>query len=85
MIDDFSVPVITRYDEDDSGARLDALIRRVREGQGAGKALRDLQPWMASLPRSAAVEAERQGNAEALTGDLFLWLGRYHPQRGIQT
>ena len=87
MIDDFGVSVIVRYESDDApAARLDALISEARKAtSGAGKVLRDLQPWMATLPRSFAVEAERRGDAEALTGDLLLWLAPYHEQRGIET
>ena len=87
MIDDFGVSVIVRYETDDgSAARLDALISQVRAGTGrAGGALRELQPWMATLPRSLAIEAERRGDAEVLEGDLLLWLGDYDEQRGIET
>ena len=87
MIDDFGVSVVVRYERDDeSAARLDALITQVRAAAGgAGKVLRDLQPWMATLPRSLAIEAERRGDAEVLVGDLLLWLGTYHSQRGIET
>jgi CRISPR-associated endonuclease/helicase Cas3 len=87
MIDDFGVSVVARYEPDgDSGARLDALLRQVRAAPGGSyKALRDLQPWMATLPRSLAIEAERRGDAEVLAGDLLLWLGDYHRQRGIET
>ena len=87
MIDDFGVSVIVRYESDDySAARLDALISQARGATGgAGKVLRDLQPWMATLPRSLAVEAERRGDATVLAGDLLLWLGPYHSQRGIET
>jgi CRISPR-associated endonuclease/helicase Cas3 len=85
MIDDFGVSVIARYDEDqESGEALDALIRQAREGPDAGQAMRALQSWMATLPRSAAADAERRGDAEVLTGDLLLWRGSYHSQRGIE-
>ena len=87
MIDDYGVSVIVRYEPDaDSAARLDVLITQARRTTGvAGKVLRDLQPWMATLPRSLAIEAERRGDAEVLAGDLLLWLGTYHGQRGIET
>lgn len=86
MIDDFGVSVIARYQtDDDSNARLDELINQVRAGTGrVGWALRELQPWMATLPRSLAIEAERRGDAEVLAGDLLLWLRGYHQQRGIE-
>lgn len=87
MIDDFGVSVVTRYRlDDDSDVRLDALIRHVRTAASAsGKALRDLQPWMATLPRSMAIEAVRRSDAQVLVGDLLLWLGDYHDQRGMET
>jgi CRISPR-associated endonuclease/helicase Cas3 len=86
MIDDFSVPVVARDGSaGTSDPGLDALVRQVREGRNGGRAIRDLQPWMASLPQSAAAEAVRRGDAEVLAGDLFLWLGPYHSERGIES
>ncbi len=56
MIEDFGMSIVVRYElGGDSGERLDALIRQVRKADGrAGKALRDLQPWMATLPHGLA-------------------------------
>ncbi|MFE7319032.1 CRISPR-associated endonuclease Cas3'' [Streptomyces sp. NPDC057555] len=45
--------------------------------------LRDLQPHTASLPRHEAESALRSGLAEPVTGDLVLWHGTYHGQRGL--
>jgi len=86
MIDDFGVPVVARYEPDGgSGRRLDELIRQARGGYGGpGQVLRDLQLWTATLPRSLAAQAVRCGDAEVLLGDLLLWNGIYHPQRGIE-
>jgi CRISPR-associated endonuclease/helicase Cas3 len=86
MIDDFGVPVVVRYEPGEGpAARLDELIRRARGMfEPPGQVLRDLQPWTAALPHSLAVQAVRRGDAEMLLGDLLLWLGDYHKQRGIE-
>jgi CRISPR-associated endonuclease/helicase Cas3 len=86
MIDDFGVSVVVRYESgEDSACRLDALISQARRPRCVpARVLRDLQPWTATLPRSVAIEAERRGDAEVLLGDLLLWRGDYHQQRGIE-
>jgi CRISPR-associated endonuclease/helicase Cas3 len=86
MIDDFGVSVVVRHEPDeDSTSRLDMLISQARSTRCVpAQVLRDLQPWTATLPRSAAIEAQRRGDAEVLLGDLLLWLGDYHEQRGIE-
>jgi CRISPR-associated endonuclease/helicase Cas3 len=86
MIDDFGVSVVVRYEPDeDSASRLETLISQARNPRSVtARVLRDLQPWTATLPRSVAIEAERRGDAEVLLGDLLLWLGGYHEQRGIE-
>jgi CRISPR-associated endonuclease/helicase Cas3 len=86
MVDDFGVSVVVRDEPDeDSASRLDALISRARSPRcvPAG-VMRDLQPWTATLPRTVAIKAERCGDAEVLLGDLLLWLGGYHEERGIE-
>jgi CRISPR-associated endonuclease/helicase Cas3 len=86
MIDDFGVSVVVRHEPDeDSTSRLDMLISQARSTRCVpAQVLRDLQPWTATLPHSAAIEAQRRGDAEVLLGDLLLWLGDYHEQRGIE-
>jgi CRISPR-associated endonuclease/helicase Cas3 len=44
--------------------------------------LRELRPYLATLPRGVADRAE--GLTEPVTGDLIEWLGDYHPLRGIE-
>jgi len=88
MIDDFGVPAVVRYDPEDgpedTPARLDELISQARNPHGVpAQVLRDLQPWTATLPHSLAMAAQARGDAEVLIGDLLLWLGDYHSQRGI--
>jgi CRISPR-associated endonuclease/helicase Cas3 len=87
MIDDIGVPVVAPYASAGHPAeRLRALIAQARAPRGmTAKVLRDLQPWTATLPRSAAAAALRCGDAEVLAGDLILWGRDYHPQRGIVT
>jgi CRISPR-associated endonuclease/helicase Cas3 len=90
MIDEWTVPVVTRYGEDgpdaeEEGGRLDRILAHLRGGHpGAGTQLRALRPYLATLPRSAARKAMAEGQAEPVIGDLIEWLGPYHPQRGIE-
>lgn len=54
--------------------------RRMTDLRGV---FRRLQPHIASLPKHEVVAAEKSGLAEPVIGDLTLWLGTYHPERGL--
>jgi len=90
MIDEWTVPVVTRYgeyspDAEEEGGQVDRILAHLRGGYpGAGAQLRALRPYLATLPRAAALKAVEEGLAEPVIGDLIEWLGPYHPQRGIE-
>jgi CRISPR-associated endonuclease/helicase Cas3 len=66
----------------------DETVRRLRAG-GPGAAgdarhlLRELRPYMATVPKRLARQALDQGWAEPIIGDLLEWQLPYHPVRGI--
>jgi len=89
MIDEWTVPVVTRYgeglDPEEEDGQLDRILAHLRGGYpGAGAQLRALRLYLATLPRTAARKAVEEGQAEPVIGDLIEWLGPYHPQRGIE-
>ncbi|MGW0710521.1 CRISPR-associated endonuclease Cas3'' [Streptomyces sp. NPDC002643] len=82
--DEHSVPAIVVRDEADREA-IETAVARLRDPfRPCGpEVLRSLQPHTASLPRQEAETAVRCGLAVPVTGDLILWLGVYHEQRGL--
>ncbi|MFE7300618.1 CRISPR-associated endonuclease Cas3'' [Streptomyces sp. NPDC057579] len=85
MIEDgLSTPVVVIRREADR-ATIEAAIAQLRNpARPCGpEVLRSLQPHTASLPRHEAEAALRSGLAEPVTGDLLLWQGAYHAQRGL--
>ncbi|MGC0419593.1 CRISPR-associated endonuclease Cas3'' [Embleya sp. AB8] len=85
MIDDETTsPVVVLMDDAEAEDVVLAAIRALRAPYPCGpQPLRDLQPYTASLPRSAARQAVQAGHAEPVIGDLLLWVSHYHPERGI--
>lgn len=85
MIDDrATVPVAVLMDDDQARDVVHAAVRDLRAPYPCGpQPLRDLQPYIASIPRSAARDAVRAGHAEPVVGDLLLWVSHYDPERGI--
>jgi CRISPR-associated endonuclease/helicase Cas3 len=90
MIKDHTVPVAVPYPPDDNQAaeELDNIVNALRDiaPQQAGQRrqlLRDLQPYLATVPKHLARKALGAGLAEPITGDLLLWRGPYDKQRGI--
>ncbi|MFJ2782268.1 MULTISPECIES: CRISPR-associated helicase Cas3' [unclassified Kitasatospora] len=84
MIDDeYSQPVVViRHEADRDG--IEADIAALRSPYPCGpEPLRRLQPHTASLPRHEARAALAAGLAEPVIGDLLLWHGAYHPNRGL--
>jgi CRISPR-associated endonuclease/helicase Cas3 len=84
MIDETTVPVVVPYGNEDEQSRVREILRLLRSGAPgiAGPLLRELRPYLATLPRGVADRAE--GLTEPVTGDLIEWLGDYHPLRGIE-
>jgi CRISPR-associated endonuclease/helicase Cas3 len=88
MIDEQTVPVAVEYGGDEAQAEVKALVGRLRNGSAleAGEVrrlLRQLQPYLAAIPRALARKAVAAGYAEPVTGDLVHWRGPYDPRRGI--
>lgn len=89
LIEDKTISVAIPYPPTGGGqARFDQIVRRLRaDGPGAvGDArhlLRELRPYMATVPRRLARQAQEHGWAEPIIGDLLEWKLPYHPVRGI--
>ncbi|MEV5747172.1 CRISPR-associated helicase Cas3' [Actinoallomurus sp. NPDC052308] len=84
MIDERTVPVITRYATGDAARECDSLLRLLRSPKPAPAwVFRKLQPHLAAIPRSAVADGSPHP-VRQLVGDLYEWRGAYHPQRGIE-
>lgn len=87
MIDEDAVPVVVPYGGEAEQARVAEIVRLLRGGAvatagAAGALLRELRPYLATLPRGIAARAAHL--AAPVIGDLVEWLGDYHPLRGIE-
>lgn len=89
MIEDHTVSVAVPYPgEGDARERLDEIIAQLRAAgpKVAGEArrlLRDLGPYLATIPKKLARTAVSRGYAEPVIGDLLEWKGPYDDERGI--
>jgi len=91
MIDEHTVPVVVHYNPDEDvavKARLADILSRLREdgARAPGDArmlLRELQPFLASIPKNLVPKAVQAGYAVPVIGDLLEWRGDYDKQRGI--
>jgi CRISPR-associated endonuclease/helicase Cas3 len=84
MIREFTVPVVCvpeRYVEEQE--RIGGILRALRAGVPPGGLLRELRPYMATLPRGV-VRDRASHLAVPVVGDLYEWIGDYHPERGIE-
>lgn len=86
MVEEYGVPVVVDYQPGTAvSAELHRLLDSLTTTDGpSATLLRAFGPWTATLPRWAATAALEDGRAERLIGDLLLWHGPYHPQRGIE-
>ncbi|MFJ5266769.1 CRISPR-associated endonuclease Cas3'' [Streptomyces sp. NPDC088387] len=85
MIEDgHSIPVVVVRDGSDREA-IETAVGRLRDPfhPCGPEVLRSLQQHTASLPRQEAEGALRSGLAVPVIGDLIMWLGAYHEQRGL--
>jgi CRISPR-associated endonuclease/helicase Cas3 len=82
MIDEQTVPVLAPYGDD--AERNDLRDRLRRPGRIEPWVFRRIQPYLAALPTRLAQLTVNEGLAVELVGDLYEWLGAYHPQRGIE-
>lgn len=77
--------VVTTYGKDPDRRRVRAAIKHLREAEKPGRwALRELQPFIATITRGIASRALKEEKAKPLFGDLLEWLGPYDDQRGVQ-
>lgn len=89
LIEERTVSVAVPFPADDAERdRFDEILSRLRAGgpQAAGDArqlLRALRPYMATVPKRLARQAQERGWAEPIIGDLLEWQLPYHPVRGI--
>ncbi|MEU0440307.1 CRISPR-associated endonuclease Cas3'' [Streptomyces sp. NPDC006186] len=85
MIEDHhGVPVVVIRNEQDREQIEDAVTQLRDPLRPCGpQVLRRLQRHTASLPKREADAALRRGLAIPVTGDLLLWYGAYHEQRGL--
>lgn len=87
MIDNqYARPILVIREEADRAA-IEADVNLLRDPRQRMADLRGvfrrLQPHTASLPKHEVEAAEKSGLAEPVIGDLRLWLGTYHPERGL--
>jgi len=91
LIDETTVPVAVRFAKTRKELdHFDKIVAQLRDGgpQAAGIArqlLRDLRPYLATIPKRLARQAQEHGWTEPIIGDLHEWKLPYHDARGIDT
>ena len=84
MLDDDTVPVaITEHGGPTPAAVLIAQLRQ--EPEAAGAALRELQPYLVSLPQRMLQDPAIRAWCQPVIGDLYEWTGPYDEHYGIDT
>jgi CRISPR-associated endonuclease/helicase Cas3 len=89
LIEDKTISVAVPYPAvGEARDRFEEIVTRLRADgpQAAGDArqlLRDLRPYLATVPKHQARQAQERGWAQPVIGDLLEWTGPYHPVRGI--
>jgi CRISPR-associated endonuclease/helicase Cas3 len=90
LIKDHTVPVAVLYPKEDvqAGAKLERIVTALRNPEAlrpgdSRRLLRELQPFLASIPQRLAREAQARGLAELVIGEVLEWLGPYDEVRGI--
>ena len=89
MIKELTVAVAVPYPgEGEARGNFDGLVSRLRNADprtagGGRQLLRDLRPYLATIPRHLARRAQDRGWAEPIVGDLLEWKAPYDPARGI--
>lgn len=89
LIEDKTVGVAVAYPATgEARDNFDKIVSRLRAGgtKAAGDArqlLRDLRPYIATVPKRLARRAQDRDWAEPIIGDLLEWKIPYHPVRGI--
>ncbi|QVQ53396.1 CRISPR-associated helicase Cas3' [Spiractinospora alimapuensis] len=84
MIKEETVPVVAippQYEAERE--RIQEVLALLRGGVPGGGLLRELRPYMATLPKSLAFD-KASGLLAPVVGDLHEWLGDYDERRGIE-
>ncbi|SDP96782.1 CRISPR-associated helicase, Cas3 family [Actinopolyspora xinjiangensis] len=82
MLDDDTVPVVAIKYDPEAEQRLNRLLS---EPERSGPLLRELQPYVVSLPRRLLQDPGIQALCKPVLGDLHVWDHEYHPAYGIDT
>lgn len=90
LIDERTVPVAVLYDPDDEDLRaaFEDITARLRSSHPAAagqkrQLMRELGPFLATIPKSVARTALKRGDVDPLIGDVLEWTARYDRDRGI--
>lgn len=90
MIEEHTVPVAVAYPKDSEEAisELERIVTTLRNPDelrpgDSRMLLRELRPYLATIPRRLAREARERGLAEPIIGNLLEWHGPYDDIRGI--
>jgi CRISPR-associated endonuclease/helicase Cas3 len=89
MIKELTVAVAVPYPEEgEARDNFNELVSRLRSADlrtaGNGRQLlRDLRPYLATIPKHLARRAQERGWTEPIIGDLIEWKAPYHHARGI--
>ncbi|GAB3474518.1 CRISPR-associated helicase Cas3' [Nocardiopsis coralliicola] len=85
MIKENTVPVVVPHHHacGEAEPRVRQVLNLLRQGVPAGGLLRELRPYIATLPKSA-VRGQAAGLLAPVIGDLSEWLGDYDELRGIE-
>lgn len=87
LIEEHTVPVAVLYDED-LRDKFEDITTRLRSSSPAAagqkrELLRELRPFLATIPKKVAHKALARGYAELLIGDVAEWTAHYDRDRGI--
>ncbi|MFB7955831.1 CRISPR-associated endonuclease Cas3'' [Streptomyces sp. NPDC056045] len=79
-----AVVAIRPHLEEETRQAAQKAVDQLRHGLPMPTTYRTLQEHMASTPRRELEQAINADHAIEITGDLYQWVGPYHPQRGIE-
>ncbi|GAA3748223.1 CRISPR-associated helicase/endonuclease Cas3 [Salinactinospora qingdaonensis] len=87
MIEESSLSVVVPDTNSDRREEAERLIAELQYATPSRQRmlLRQLQPFMAGIPKHEATKAITEGDATWLLGDLVLWRGPYDEQRGLES
>jgi CRISPR-associated endonuclease/helicase Cas3 len=88
LIQDLTATAAVPPEDDEARDRFDNAVSRLRSDNvhpvtDARQLLRDLRPYLATIPKYMVKTAIDRGWAEPIIGDLLEWTGDYDKARGI--